>query len=91
MSMAPNKAEQLHIRTSPFQKAKLAEAARARNLNVSQFVLRASLEAADDVLADQTRIVLAAEDFAEFCRLLDEPPTVLPKLREQLAKGSVLE
>jgi len=89
--MQTRKAEQLHIRTSEFQKAKLAEAAKVKNLNVSQFVLQASLDAADDILADQTRIVLSSDAFAEFCRLLDEPPVVLPKLREQLAKGSVFK
>jgi len=89
--MQPHKAEQLHIRTSEFQKSKLAEAARVQNMNVSQFVLQASLKAADDILAEQTRIVLEPAAFAEFCRLLDEPPVVLPKLKEQLAKGSVFK
>ena len=89
--MHSQKAEQLHIRASEFQKTKLVEAARVKNMNVSQFVLQVSLEAADDVLADQTRIVFQPEAFAEFCRLLDEPPVVLPKLQEQLAKGSVFK
>jgi len=89
--MQTQKAEQLHIRTSQFQKSKLAEAARVKNMNVSQFVLQASLEAADTILADQTRIVLSQDAFAEFCRLLDEPPAVLPKLKEQLAKGTVFK
>jgi uncharacterized protein (DUF1778 family) len=89
--MQTRKAEQLHIRTSEFQKAKLAEAAKVKNMNVSQFVLQASLDAADDILADQTRILLSPDAFAEFFRLRDEPPVVLPKLREQLAKGSVFK
>ena len=89
--MQTQKAEQLHIRTSEFQKAKLSAAARTKNMNVSQFVLQASLEAADELLAEQTRIEFAPEAFAEFCRLLDEPPVVLPKLAEQIAKGSVFK
>jgi uncharacterized protein (DUF1778 family) len=89
--MHTQKAEQLHIRASEFQKSKLAEAARMKNMNVSQFVLQASLEAADDILADQTRIVLSPAAFAEFCRLLDEAPAVLPKLQEQLEKGSIFK
>ena len=86
-----SKAEQLHIRASELQKAKLSEAARLRNLNVSQFVLQASLDAADEILADQARIAFEPGAFAEFCRLLDAPPVALPRLAEQLAKGSVFK
>lgn len=82
------KAEQLQIRATTVQKAKLAEAARAKHMNVSQFVLSTSLLAAEEVLADQTRIAMGEEGFNEFCRLLDEEPTVVPALREQFLKLS---
>ena len=83
------KAEQLHIRTTEFQKLRLAEAARAKSMNVSQFVLSASLEAAEEVISTQSEIVLDSAAFAEFYRLLDEPPKMIEELRKQIEKGSV--
>lgn len=85
------KLEQLHIRASERQKAKLAEAAQLTNQSVSQFILGVSLEAADNILGDQSRVLLSEEGFEEFCRLLDEPPKDLPKLRGQFAKGSIFQ
>jgi uncharacterized protein (DUF1778 family) len=81
-----HKAEQLQIRTTVLQKTKLAEAARVLNMNVSQFVLNTSLEAAENVLADQTRMSMGETAFAEFSRLLDEPPVPLDSLKAQFAK-----
>jgi uncharacterized protein (DUF1778 family) len=80
------KAAQLQIRASTVEKAKLARAACARHMNLSQFVLSTSLHAAEEVLAEQTRIAMGAEGFDEFCRLLDEEPSVVPALREQFRK-----
>ena len=80
------KAEQLQIRASAVQKAKLAEAARAKHMNVSQFVLSTSLLAAEEVLANQTRIGMSSKGLEEFCRLLDQAPVVVPALREQYLK-----
>lgn len=87
----PNKAEMLNIRASSIQKAKLAEAARLQNMNVSQFVLHKSLDAAEEVIADQRVIRLSAEEYDAFVAKLDEPPLELPKLRELFSKPSVLE
>ncbi len=85
------KAEQLNIRASAAQKAKLAEAARLQNMNVSQFVLHKSLDAAEQVIADQRVVRLSAADFDRFSAKLDEPPKNLPKLRELFSKPSLLE
>ena len=85
------KEEQLNIRTSQLQKVKLAEAAKLRNMNLSQFVLTTSLEAAEDVLADQRIIRLSAENYDLFLAKLEESPRDLPKLRELFSKKSLLE
>jgi uncharacterized protein (DUF1778 family) len=82
---------QLNIRTSPAQKAKLAHAARVKNMNVSQFVLHKSLEAADEIIADQLIIKLCAEDYDDFVARLEEPPRDIPKLRELFETPSILE
>lgn len=88
---AHSKAEQVNIRASALQKARLAEAARLRNMNVSQFMLTTSLEAADDIIADQMLIHLSAEAYDRFVQCLEEEPTDLPKLRELFSRPSVLE
>lgn len=85
------KAAQLNIRTSPSQKSKLAEAARLRSMNVSQFVLSTSLQAADEVLADERIVRLSGADYDAFAAKLDEEPRDIPQLRELFSKPSVLE
>lgn len=85
------KAEQLNIRASVAQKAKLAEAARIQNMNVSQFVLSKSLDAAEEVIADQRLIRVSKEEYDWLVAKLDEPPRDIPELRELFSKPSVFE
>ena len=79
---ASNKEKRLSIRATEPEKALLAQAARLRRTNVSRFVLQASLEAASAVVVDQTEYRLSADQWEEFCRRLDEPPKVIPALRQ---------
>jgi len=85
------KAEQLNIRASAAQKAKLAEAAQLQNMNLSQFVLSKSLEAAEEVIADQRIIRVSAEEYDWLLAKLEEPPRDLPALRELFSQPSVFE
>ena len=85
------KAEQLNIRASAEQKAKLAEAARIQNMNVSQFVLRKSLDAAEEVIAHQRLIIVSKEEHDWLLAKLEEPPKEIPALRELFSRPSVFE
>ncbi len=85
------KAEQLNIRASASQKAKLAEAARLLNMNVSQFVLSKSLDAAEEVIADQRLIRVSKEEYGWLSAKLDVPPQDIPALRELFSTPSVFE
>jgi uncharacterized protein (DUF1778 family) len=85
------KAEQLNIRASAEQKAKLAEAARIQNMNVSQFVLSKSLDAAEEVIADQRLIRVSKEEYDWLLAKLEEPPKEIPALRELFSRPSVFE
>ena len=76
--------ERLHIRTSPSEKALLARAAKARHLNVSQFVLQTSLEVAANIVRDEHTIWVDAEEYDWLSKLLEEPPKDLPELRRLL-------
>lgn len=53
-----------------------------------RFVLQVALRSAEEVLADQTRFVVAAGAWAQFTALLDRPARVVPALREAVAKPS---
>lgn len=85
------KAEQLNIRASAAQKAKLAEAAHLQNMNVSQFVLNRSLDAAEEIIADQRLIRVSKEEYDWLVAKLDEPPRDIPALRELFSRPSVFE
>ena len=88
---ATQKAEQLNIRASSAQKAKLAEAAKLENMNLSQFVLNKSLDAAEEVIADQRLIRVTKEEYEWLMAKLDEPPRDIPALRELFSEPSVFE
>ncbi len=83
MNPAPRE-ERLHIRTSPSEKALLARAAKARHLNVSQFVLQTSLDAAKSIVREENTIWVDAEEYDWLSNLLEEPPRELPELRRLL-------
>ena len=85
------KAEQLNIRATAAQKAKLAEAARLQNMNVSQFVLNKSLDAAEEVIADQRLIRVSKPEYDWLVAKLEEPPRDIPELKELFGKPSVFE
>jgi len=79
----------LSIRANQSQKSILARAATARHMNVSQFVLGASLREAEQVINDETRIVLSADEYDWLVKYMDEPPGPKPRLREALLQKPV--
>jgi uncharacterized protein (DUF1778 family) len=85
---ATQKNIRLSIRVTTQEKATLAEAARVRQITVSQFVLKASLTAAHTILIDQTESVdqtefrLSPDQWEAFCQRLDEPPKAIPALQK---------
>lgn len=83
MNRAANvqKETRLSIRASAPEKTILSQAARARRMNTSQFVLQASLDAAHAILADQSEFRLSPELWDAFCARLDAPARNIPELR----------
>src|ERR1017187_9069805 len=86
-----SKAERLHLRVDPEQKALLEAASRAAGDTVSGFVLRAATEAAADVLADRRVFVLDEQAWQVFDQALSRPATEVPGLRELLSASTVLD
>lgn len=93
------KAEHLHIRASQRDKQTLSQAARLKNLSISQFLLQSALPVAEEILKSegaevqevQTVFRLDAGAWAEFTALLDAPPRALPELKKLLASRPVWE
>ena len=79
----------VNLRVTRKLKAVLLEAARLRNLNLTEFVLESSQVAAEMALADRTHFVLPAKKWREFHEALDAPPKEIPALRKLLSQASV--
>jgi uncharacterized protein (DUF1778 family) len=88
-SPAEKPENRLSIRATQKQKSILRRAAELHHMNVSQFVLQTSLDAAERLIREESTIFVAAEDFDWLCRVMDEPACDLPRLREALAQKPV--
>ena len=86
-----SKAERLHLRVDPEQKALLEAASRAAGDTVSGFVLRAATEAAADIVADRRVFVLDEQAWQVFDQALSRPAAEVPGLRELLSTPTVLD
>jgi uncharacterized protein (DUF1778 family) len=75
----------LSVRVSPIERAMLERVAKRGRTNVSDFVRRKAMEAAELELMQPADIVIPAEKWAAFEAWLAEPPAPNPDL-ERLAK-----
>lgn len=85
------KDKRLSIRLTDKQKAILEQAAQAKDMRVTQFVLQASLDAAHAVLADPldlTTFHLSPDQWQAFCNRLDQPPQINPALQKLFKERS---
>lgn len=82
----PLKEDRIYVRLSPAQKQLVTRAALTRHLTTSQFVMQASLDKAEEVLAEQTVFYLTPEQWEAFQARLDEPPRDIPALRKLFAE-----
>ena len=86
-----SKATKVQLRLRPAQKAALAKAAALRHTSLSNFMLEHACEAAQQVLAEQTDIVLSPADWRAFAKALDAPPRHVPALKKLLTEPSVFD
>jgi uncharacterized protein (DUF1778 family) len=83
MSAAAIREKTINLRATPAQKALIERAAESTGLTRTAFVLDASLQRAEAVLADRTRFELPAAQMDRFLQSLDAPlpdPAALRKL-----------
>ena len=86
-----NKAERLHLRLDPAQKALLEAASETTGDSLSSFVLTAATEAAASVLADRRVFLLDPDDWHTFDEALNRPAHDVPGLRELMTTPTVLD
>lgn len=73
--------DRIELRASREEKRVLAAAAAYERLDLTTFVLRAALPAAEEVMARHERIMLSARDSARVLELLEHPPKPTAALR----------
>jgi uncharacterized protein (DUF1778 family) len=86
-----SKDERIAVRASHEQRRLIAEASRVTATTMSDFVLRASIARAEDVLTDRREFRLSPDRWDAFVSLLDRPPVEKPRLRRLLTEPSILE
>lgn len=70
--------ERLNLRIAPAVKVMLRKAAKLRKHSLTEFVVRSSQDAAEAVLAGQTRFVLPKAQWLAFNAALDAPAREIP-------------
>jgi uncharacterized protein (DUF1778 family) len=84
------KSERIDVRASTPVKQLLQEAARVSHKNVSEFLLDAGINAANQALADRTKFDLSKETWTAFQKALDQPVKPKPKLKKLLSDKGLL-
>ena len=85
-----SKCERIDVRASNPVKLLLQESARATHKNVSEFLLEAGINAANQTLADRLRFELTPDKWNAFQAALDRPIKPKPKLKKLLSEPGLL-
>jgi len=75
----------IELRIDAAAKAKLARAAALQHIDLTAFILRAALPAAENVIERAERITLSERDSQRVLELLENPPPPNTKLRRAAA------
>ncbi len=73
--------ERISLRIKPTEKAKLMRASALESTDLTSFILRNAVHAADTVIERAERISLSKRDSLKVLDLLDRPPAANAKLR----------
>ena len=85
-----SKSERIDVRASAPVKVLLQEAARAVHKNVSEFLLEAGINAANQTLAGRLRFELTPDKWDAFQAALDRPVASKPELKQLLSESGLL-
>ncbi|MBT9585584.1 DUF1778 domain-containing protein [bacterium] len=76
------KTKNLTLRISDRDKVSLQRAAQLQGSNLSEFILKAARQSAQEVLAQQSSFQLSSQQMQAFLDALDQPAKDIPNLRE---------
>ena len=79
----------LQLRATAGEETLIKVAAKRQGVNVTDFIIRAAREKAEESLADQTRFVLDADQWKQFMAALDRPAREKPRLRKLFSEPHV--
>jgi uncharacterized protein (DUF1778 family) len=74
----------LNLRIKPELRGLIDRAAELQGKNLTDFVLSAARNAAEDALMDRTAFAVSPRAYAEFLKRLDAPPSPSARLRRSL-------
>ena len=83
--------KRIEVRTTSTLKALLQRAAASSHKNITEFLLEAGINAAEDALVDRRIFRLDDRQWQAFQAILDRPVADKPRLTRLLAEKSVLE
>jgi uncharacterized protein (DUF1778 family) len=82
----PPAGARINLQVRPEVKAVLVQAARLRQVKLTEFRIKSAQVAAEMALADRSRFVLPAGKWREFYAALDAPPRAIPELRKRFSE-----
>jgi uncharacterized protein (DUF1778 family) len=83
--------KRIQIRVTPREDRLIRTAAKAKDVDVTDFMVTSALLEAEHALADRRHFELSPRAWKEFCDALDHPPRIIPRLQRLLAEPSILE
>jgi uncharacterized protein (DUF1778 family) len=81
--------KRFQLRATAQEEALIKVAADRQGLNVTEFIIRAARERAEESLADQTRFVLDEKRWKQFMDALDRSPKDKPRLKRLFSERHV--
>jgi uncharacterized protein (DUF1778 family) len=81
----------VQLRATAREETLIKVAAERRDVNVTDFIISAAREKAEETLADQKQFVLNGQQWKRFMEALDQPPRKKPRLRKLCSESHVAE
>lgn len=88
-TLGQTRERRFQLRATTQEETLIKIAADRKGLNVTEFILGAAKEKAEEALADQSRFVLDGERWKLFLKALDRPAKAKPRLRRLFAESHV--
>ncbi|MGH9655046.1 MAG: DUF1778 domain-containing protein [Bryobacteraceae bacterium] len=88
-SRGQSKNRRFQLRATPSEEVLIKLAAARQGLDITDFIIRAARERAEETIAGQTQFVLNGQQWKAFMEALDRPARGKPRLRKLFAEKHV--